>query len=91
MDAGQAQRWRARLAGVYALGAWGLVGSLLFYYWTGRWERPAPPGKESIPPNEPQLGFRVTSVITYKQDPTPGLYDKVRSFFATNDGPGPEE
>ncbi|KAH1173563.1 hypothetical protein KIL84_017402 [Mauremys mutica] len=93
MQPQQALRWKARFALLYALGGWTLLGCVLYYNWKDHPEQP-PPDEERIPPWQTPADAFFTSTITYKQNPSrpiTGLYYKVKSFFATSDGPGPEE
>ncbi|XP_050807269.1 small integral membrane protein 26 [Gopherus flavomarginatus] len=89
----QALRWKARFAVLYAVGSWSLLGCVLYYKWSHRGER-LPPDEERTLPREIPADAFFTSTITYKQNaahPISDLYDTVKSFFATSDGPGPEE
>ncbi|KAM6085613.1 small integral membrane protein 26 [Theristicus caerulescens] len=96
--------WNARAALLYSLGGWTMLGAMLHYRSRGGGgESGAGPENESDPQatqgahkevftRETALGFRVTTVITYKdvQPPITQLLRRVKSFFDSDDSPPSE-
>ncbi|XP_030166034.1 small integral membrane protein 26 [Lynx canadensis] len=89
----QATSWYRRMSAVYALGAWTLLGSLIFL---GR-KKSTVPGNEveqkDVARNEmlePPKGFYVETIVTYKEDFVP-VTDRILNFWKSwTGGPGPE-
>ncbi|XP_075003471.1 small integral membrane protein 26 [Calonectris borealis] len=97
--------WNARAALLYSLGGWTMLGAMLHYNSSssGGAESGGGPENESDPQEnqathkevftrETPLGFKVTTVITYKdvQPPITRLLRRMTSFFDSNDSPPSE-
>ncbi|XP_074898101.1 small integral membrane protein 26 [Buteo buteo] len=96
--------WNARAALLYSLGGWTMLGAMLHYNFnSGGTESGDGPENESDPQanqatrkevytKETALGFKVTTIITYKevQPPITQLLRRVKSFFDPNDSPPSE-
>uniref|UniRef100_A0A673TRL0 Small integral membrane protein 26 n=1 Tax=Suricata suricatta TaxID=37032 RepID=A0A673TRL0_SURSU len=85
----QASAWYRRMSMVYALGAWTMLGSLIFL---GR-KKAKPVEQKDVARNEmlePPKGFYVETIVTYKEDFVP-VTDRILNFLKSwTGGPGPE-
>ncbi|XP_071077902.1 small integral membrane protein 26 [Desmodus rotundus] len=89
MRADQASSWYRRMSAVYALGAWTILGSLIFL---GR-KKSKPLGGELEQKDEiaelPK-GFYVETIVTCKEDFVP-ITEKILNYWKSwTGGPGPE-
>ncbi|XP_065535685.1 small integral membrane protein 26 [Lathamus discolor] len=91
--------WNARAALLYSLGGWTALGGMLHYTMTsgGSLEnksdpqaKPAP--RQEIHTTETALGFKVTTITTYREvePPITRLLRRVKSYFFPDDSPPPE-
>ncbi|XP_022264986.1 small integral membrane protein 26 isoform X5 [Canis lupus familiaris] len=93
MRADQASSWYRRMSGLYAVGAWTTLGSLIYL---GR-KKSKPPGDEveqkDVSRNEmlePPKGFYMETIVTYKEDFVP-VTDRILNFLKSwTGGSGPE-
>ncbi|XP_025788209.1 small integral membrane protein 26 isoform X2 [Puma concolor] len=85
----QATSWYRRMSAVYALGAWTLLGSLIFLDRKSK----VPVEQKDVARNEmleAPKGFYVETIVTYKEDFVP-VTDRILNFWKSwTGGPGPE-
>ncbi|XP_068267306.1 small integral membrane protein 26 [Nyctibius grandis] len=96
----RAALWNARAALLYSLGGWTMLGAMLHYNSTSSGGGPenesdhqANQGAhKEVFTRENVLGFKVTTIITYRdvEPPITRLLRRVKSFFDPNDGPPSE-
>ncbi|XP_073093067.1 small integral membrane protein 26 [Manis javanica] len=92
MRSDQASSWYRRMSAVYALGAWTVLGSLIFFdrqkrKSAGEVEQKDVSTSEIV---EAPKGFYVETVVTYREDFVP-ITDKILSYLKSwTGGPGPK-
>ncbi|XP_031530257.1 small integral membrane protein 26 [Vicugna pacos] len=89
----QALAWYRRMSVVYGLGAWTVLGSLIF--WGKR--KSTPPGGEveqkdvlTTEISESPKGFYVETIVTYREDFVPLSARIINYLKSWTGGPGPE-
>ncbi|XP_074782690.1 small integral membrane protein 26 [Athene noctua] len=95
--------WNTRAALLYSLGSWTMLGAMIHYNSTSSGDGRGPEnegdaqanqaGRKEVFTRETALGFKVTTVVTYKdvQPPLTRLLRRVVSFFGFNDDPPSEK
>nr|XP_020728221.1 uncharacterized protein LOC110124151 [Odocoileus virginianus texanus] len=93
MRLAQALSWYRRMSVVYGLGAWTLLGSLIFL----SQKKSKPPGDKVEQKDasrnelsEPPKGFYVETIVTYREDFVPVTARIINYLKSWTSGPGPK-
>nr|XP_023438533.1 small integral membrane protein 26 [Dasypus novemcinctus] len=87
--------WYSRMSALYAIGAWTVLGSVLFYdrkkgKSLGVVEEVEQKDVSTIEIPEPPKGFYVETIVTYKEDFVPTTVKILNYLKSWIGGPGPE-